>query len=166
MPRARLKDVCDGSDARPVLVLDQVTDPQNIGAAIRAAAAFGAQALIVQERRTPPLAGALAKAAVGTLEVLPVVKVVNISRALEALAEMGFRTMGLAGEAEAELPEVHFDDRPLALVLGAEGAGLREGVKGNCQELVRIPLQEGVESLNVSTAAAVALYAIGHAKGR
>lgn len=158
LPRARLKDACAPAAAgRPVLVLDQITDPQNIGAIFRAAAAFRARAVIVQERRTPPLAGALAKAAAGAVETVPCVKVVNIARALEALAGLGYETAGLAGEAEdavADLPK----DRPLAFCLGAEGAGLRQLVAATCARLVRIPIAPEMESLNVSTAAAIALY--------
>ncbi|MEM1379430.1 MAG: 23S rRNA (guanosine(2251)-2'-O)-methyltransferase RlmB [Pseudomonadota bacterium] len=159
LPRTRLKDACDGGSDRPVVILDQVTDPQNIGAIIRVAAGFRAQAVIVQERRTPPLAGALAKAAAGTLESLPVIKVVNISRAIEALQELGFTAAGLAGEAATPLPA--FTGRPpLALVMGAEGKGLREGVRNHCDALISIPLAAEVESLNVATAAAVTLYAV------
>lgn len=159
LPRARLKDACSGEAAGPVVVLDQVTDPQNIGAILRVAAAFSAQAVIVQERRTPPLAGALAKAAAGALELVPVVKAVNISRSLEALKDLGFEVAGLAGEGATDLPAFRFRP-PLALVMGAEGKGLREGVRGHCDRLVSIPIADGVESLNVSTAAAVALYAV------
>ncbi|MEO1043384.1 MAG: 23S rRNA (guanosine(2251)-2'-O)-methyltransferase RlmB [Pseudomonadota bacterium] len=159
LPRRRLKDVCSAARHNPVVILDQVTDTQNIGAIIRVAAGFSAQAVIVQERRTPPLAGALAKAAAGTLETLPVVHAVNISRAIEALQEMGFAVAGLAGEGAVPLPQ-YKEERPLALVLGAEGKGLREGVRGHCDALVSIPLADEVESLNVATAAAVALYAV------
>lgn len=158
LPRARLKEACAPDDARrPVVVLDQITDPQNIGALFRSAAAFGARAIVVQERRTPPLAGALAKAAAGAVETLPCVKAVNISRALEALAEMGYHCAGLAGEAEASIIALP-RSAPLALVMGAEGVGLRPGVAANCHRLYRIPIAPGVESLNVSNAAAIALY--------
>ncbi|NNU16875.1 RNA methyltransferase [Parvularcula sp. ZS-1/3] len=159
LPRARLKDVCSPDGTGPVVVLDQVTDPQNIGAILRVAAGFHAQAVIVQDRRTPPLSGALAKAAAGTLETLPVIRAVNISRSLEALQDMGFRTAGLAGEGAVPLPAYRHRG-PLALVMGAEGKGIREGVRGHCDDLVSIPLAEEVESLNVATAAAVALYAV------
>ncbi len=160
LPRARLKDACAPAEtARPVLVLDQITDPQNIGALFRVAAAFGARAVIVQERRTPPLAGALAKAAAGAIETTPCVKVVNIARALEALAGLGYETAGLAGEADETIAAAP-KDRPVALVMGAEGAGLRPLVASSCARLARIPIAPAMESLNVSTAAAVALYEI------
>ncbi len=157
LPRARLKEVCAPAEAgAPVLVLDQITDPQNIGALFRSAAAFGAKAVIVQERRTPPLAGALAKAAAGAIEVVPCVQAVNIARALEALKDLGYHCAGLAGEADACITE--FPVAPLALVMGAEGAGLRQLVAATCDRLYRIPIAPGVESLNVSNAAAISLY--------
>lgn len=158
LPRARLKDVCAPAETgAPVVVLDQITDPQNIGAIFRSAAAFGARAVIVQERRTPPLSGALAKAAAGAIETIPCVKAVNIARALEALADLGYVTAGLAGEAENDLCALPKNE-PVALVMGAEGAGLRQLVAQTCAMLVRIPIAAQMESLNVSTAAAVALY--------
>lgn len=158
LPRARLKDVCAPDEARrPVVVLDQITDPQNIGAILRTAAAFGARAAIVQERRTPPLSGALAKAAAGAVETLPVVKVVNISRALEALKELGYFCAGLAGTSAAPINDLP-NDKPIAIVLGAEGAGLRQLVGETCDALFRIPIDPVMESLNVSNAAAISLY--------
>jgi 23S rRNA (guanosine2251-2'-O)-methyltransferase len=159
LPRERLRSVCNASAGRPVLVLDQVTDPQNIGALFRIAAAFSAQAIIAQDRRTPPLAGALAKAAVGTIELVPFVSVVNISRGLEALTEIGFRTVGLAGETETDIADLD-RDMPVALVIGAEGKGLRPLVREHCASLVRIPIDPRVESLNAATAAGIALYAL------
>jgi 23S rRNA (guanosine2251-2'-O)-methyltransferase len=158
LPRARLKEVCAPAAARrPVVVLDQVTDPQNIGALFRSATAFGACAMVVQDRRTPPLAGALAKAAAGSIETLPCVPVVNIARALEALADLGYQTVGLSAAAETEIAALSKDE-PCALVLGAEGAGLRPLVAKTCRQLARIPIAPAAESLNVSTAAAIALY--------
>ena len=158
LPRTRLKDICaEPSVGEPVVILDQVTDPQNIGAVFRVAAAFHARAVIVQERRTPPLAGALAKAAAGAVESVPCIKVVNISRAIEALVDLGYTVAGFAGEADetiADLPK----DTPVALVLGAEGSGLRPLVAETCDRLVRIPIAPQMESLNVSTAAAIGLY--------
>jgi len=158
LPRNRLKEVCSPCAAgRPVIVLDQITDPQNIGAIFRSAAAFGACAVIVQERRTPPLAGALAKAATGAIETTPCVKVVNIARAIEALTNEGYLCIGLAGEAECSLVDAPFD-KPVAFVMGAEGTGLRPLVRETCDLLVRIPIGESMESLNVSNAAAISLY--------
>lgn len=158
LERARLKDVCDPEGGRrPVVVLDQITDPQNIGAIFRTAAAFGARAAIVQERRTPPLSGALAKAAAGAVETLPCVRAVNISRALEALKDLGYFCAGLAGEGGAPIASLP-KDRPVALVLGAEGAGLRQLVGQTCDGLFKIPIDASMESLNVSNAAAISLY--------
>ncbi len=157
LPRARLKDACaPAAPGRPVLILDQITDPQNIGALFRSAAAFGARAVIVQDRRTPPLAGALAKAAAGAIEIVPCVRVVNIARAIEALQGLGYFCAGLAGAAGRDIAEL--PAAPLALVMGAEGAGLRQLVGESCDGLFRIPIAPGVESLNVSNAAAISLY--------
>lgn len=157
LPRARLKEACTPAEAgRPVLILDQITDPQNIGALFRSAAAFGARAVIVQERRTPPLSGALAKAAAGAIEIIPCVRVVNIARAIEGLQGLGYFCAGLAGEADDDITAL--PAAPLALVMGAEGAGLRKLVGETCDGLYRIPIEEGVESLNVSNAAAISLY--------
>ncbi|HEX3699873.1 MAG TPA: 23S rRNA (guanosine(2251)-2'-O)-methyltransferase RlmB [Phenylobacterium sp.] len=140
-----------------VLMLDQVTDPQNVGAILRSAAAFGAAGVVLQERHAPRITGALAKAAAGALERMPIARVVNLSRALESLAEAGWRTVGLTGDAERPLAEV-LDGRATVLVLGSEGEGLRRLVGEHCDELARIPMPGGFESLNVAAAAAVALY--------
>jgi 23S rRNA (guanosine2251-2'-O)-methyltransferase len=140
-----------------LLMLDQVTDPQNVGAVLRSAAAFGAKGVIMQDRHAPPFSGALAKAAAGALEQVPVARVVNLSRALETLADAGWRTLGLAGAAELTLEEA-LDDQPTVLVLGSEGEGLRRLVAEHCDALVGIPMPGGFESLNVAAAGAVALY--------
>jgi 23S rRNA (guanosine2251-2'-O)-methyltransferase len=153
----QIEDACAPAQAgRPVLVLDQITDPQNIGALFRSAAAFGARAVIVQDRRTPPLSCALAKAAAGAIEKIPCVEVVNIARAIEALQELGYFCAGLAGDANTEIGSLPV--APLALVMGAEGDGLRRLVAEKCDQLFRIPIQSDMESLNVSTAAAISLY--------
>jgi 23S rRNA (guanosine2251-2'-O)-methyltransferase len=155
-----MEAACFPADARPVVVLDQVTDPQNVGAIWRTAAAFGARALVRQDRRSAPITGALAKAAAGAVETVPDVQVVNIARAIAELTKRGYLVVGLAGEAELELAEALDDSRPVALVLGAEGKGIRDLVGEHCERLARIPIGAAMESLNVSNAAAIALYAV------
>ncbi|MFC3077559.1 23S rRNA (guanosine(2251)-2'-O)-methyltransferase RlmB [Phenylobacterium terrae] len=147
-------------EARPgavLLMLDQVTDPQNVGAILRSAAAFGAAGVILQERHAPRFTGALAKAAAGAVDAIPIARAVNLSRALEQLARAGWRSVGLAGQAERPLSEV-LGGEPVVLVLGSEGEGVRRLVAEHCDALAKIPMPGGFESLNVSAAAAVALY--------
>ena len=146
-----------------ILLLDQVTDPQNVGAILRSAEAFGVRAVVMQDRRAPPLAGAAAKAAAGAVERVPVVRVVNLSRALDRLADLGWRAVGLAGEASLDLAAA-LDGGPTVLVLGSEGEGLRRLVSEHCEALARIPMAAGAQSLNVAAAAAVALYAAAGAR--
>lgn len=143
---------------RPLVILDQVTDPQNVGAIFRSAAAFGFAGVVLQTRNAPALGGALAKTATGAIETLAEIRTVNISRAISALADAGWRIVGLDGAAEATLDEAFSGPQPLAVVLGAEGTGLRPGVAAACTQLARIPMSPAMESLNVSNAAAIAFY--------
>jgi 23S rRNA (guanosine2251-2'-O)-methyltransferase len=153
-----LEAACAPADGRSVLILDAVTDPQNVGAAFRSAAAFGARAVVLQDRKSPPLTGVLAKAAAGAIELVAHVRVANIARAVENLRGFGYLTLGLEGETDLAIAEALQDRRPAALVLGAEGKGLRAGVAEACEKRVRIPIAPTMESLNVSVAAAIALY--------
>ncbi|QIE41620.1 23S rRNA (guanosine(2251)-2'-O)-methyltransferase RlmB [Meridianimarinicoccus aquatilis] len=151
-----------GSGGRPVVVaLDRVTDPHNVGAILRSAEVFGARAVIAPARHSAPETGALAKTASGALERQPYLRVRNLASALEELRNMGYVLLGLAGEADLDLAEglAAHDGRPVALVLGAEGPGLREKTRETCDMLVRIPAAGNFGSLNVSNAAAVSLYA-------
>ena len=148
----------EAGESAVLLVLDQVTDPHNVGAIVRSAAAFGAIAIVTQDRHSPPESGALAKAASGALERVPWARVVNLARALEEIGEAGFWRVGLAGDADMEIKDALGPPR-IALVLGAEGTGLRPNTREHCDALARLPISSAVESLNVSNAAAVALYA-------
>ena len=165
LPEKGIEDICleAGSNARAcVVVLDQVSDPQNVGAVLRAAAAFGAVALVVQDRHAPPASGALAKAASGAFETVPLVRVVNLARAIDTLKGAGFWCVGLDSDAGTSIHQAGLSGRT-ALVLGAEDRGLRRLTAESCDGLVRIELapaavRGSLDSLNVAGAAAVALY--------
>ncbi len=148
----------DAAERALLLVLDQVTDPHNVGAILRSAAAFGAIGIVTQDRHSPAESGALAKAASGALERVPWARVVNLARALEEIGEAGFWRVGLAGDAGMALKDALGPPR-IALVLGAEGPGLRPNTREHCDALARLPISDAIDSLNVSNAAAVALYA-------
>ncbi|MCJ8140326.1 23S rRNA (guanosine(2251)-2'-O)-methyltransferase RlmB [Falsirhodobacter halotolerans] len=157
-----LAEVCAGGEGAPLVVLlDRVTDPHNVGAVLRSAEVFGARAVVAPHRHSAPETGALAKTASGALERQPYLRVQNLADAMEDLRGMGFTLLGLDGEAEATIGEAlaEVGDRPVALVMGAEGPGLRDKTRETCDRLVRIPFRDSVGSLNVSNAAAIALYA-------
>lgn len=149
---------------KTLILLDQVSDPRNVGAILRAAAVFGAGAVIVTRRNSPPAAGTLAKTAVGALEVVPLIEVANLARALEELHKTGYMSVGLDEGGEVLIDAVP-QDRPLAVVMGAEGPGLRRLTRETCDMLACLPVAEAAEgeafaTLNVATATAVTLYAL------
>lgn len=148
-----------------IVMLDQLTDPQNVGAIFRSALAFGARGIVVQDRHSPALAGALAKAAAGATERLPCARVTNLSRALEKLADLGWRAVGMDGGSDLTLEQA-LDARPTVIVMGSEGDGVRRLVAEHCEVMARIPMPGGFESLNVSNAAAIALYEAIRAQSR
>jgi 23S rRNA (guanosine2251-2'-O)-methyltransferase len=162
LPKRDLQDALaensqNSQTPRIVLVFDQISDPHNAGAILRTAAAFGVAAVVVQDRNAPAESGVLAKAASGALDTVPYVEVVNISRALEELEKLDFWRIALAGDAGQPLAEAK-SNGDIALVLGSEGSGIRRLVREHCDTAAFIPISTSMESLNVSNAAAIALY--------
>jgi 23S rRNA (guanosine2251-2'-O)-methyltransferase len=153
LPSAALEDVASGV----LLVLDQITDPHNVGAIMRSAAAFAVTAVVTTARHTPEATGVLAKAASGALEYVPIVTIGNLSQALRTLKDLNTLVVGLDSSGEADLATVAFAD-PVALVLGAEGKGLRQLTRTNCDIVARVDLPGRIKSLNVSNATALALF--------
>lgn len=168
LPEPVLEDVLallsQAASPGPLIVLDRITDPHNVGAILRSAAAFGAAALVMTRRRSPPGDGALAKAASGAMEHVPVVRVPNLARALEAIGAAGIIRVGFDGEARARFEDAPLD-APLALVFGAEDKGMRRLTRENCDRLCRLATTGPIASLNVSNAAAIALYTCLMARG-
>ena len=154
-----LQEESDAGSTRPLVVLDQVTDPHNIGAVLRSAAAFDAAAIVTQDRHSPPESGVIARSASGALESVPWVRVVNLSRALEEIAEAQYWRIGLMGDTDTTLAST-LDGSKVALVLGSEGDGMRHNVMEHCDVLAKLPISPRMESLNISNAAAIALYAV------
>lgn len=164
----RFEEVCiSGTGAPLVVLLDRVTDPHNVGAVLRSAEVFGARAVIAPKHHSAPETGALAKTASGALERQPYLRVMNLADAMDSLKRMGFVLLGLDGEAPLTLAEglAQAGKRPVGLVMGAEGPGLREKTRETCDALVRVPANGDFGSLNVSNAAAVALYAATAGRG-
>ena len=160
-----ISDICNHNEKNPVvLLLDRVSDPHNVGAILRSAEVFGAQAVIGTQRHSAPETGALAKSASGTLERQPYLRVRNLSKSIQELKSLGFVILGLDGLAEKTINEGinSFPIGPIAFVLGAEGPGLRDKTKLYCDILVKVPSFHGEGSLNVSNAAIIALYDIRH----
>lgn len=147
----------DFPDNAVVIILDQVTDPHNVGAIMRSAAAFNASAVVITDRNAPEATGTLAKSASGCLELIPLITVSNLTRAIKSLKDAGFWCVGMDGRAKQSLREADLPPK-IALIMGSEGFGLRRLTAENCDYTVSLPISERVESLNVSNAAAIALY--------
>ena len=158
-----LQEICATGEGAPLVVLlDRVSDPHNVGAILRSAEVFGARAVIAPHRHSAPETGALAKTASGALERQPYLRVPNLASAMEQLRSMGFLLLGMDGTAEIDISTVLSGraGQPVALVMGAEGPGLRQKTKETCDQLIKIPFARDFGSLNVSNAAAIALFSV------
>ncbi len=167
LPEVDLEDVliAAGDGPAALVLLDQVTDPHNVGAILRSAAAMGAKGVIVQTRHAPEVTGVLAKAASGAVEIVPILRETNLSRAIERLRDEGFFVVGLDEAGETTIADTAFGER-VVLALGAEGEGLRRLVAEHCNQLAALPTQPPIGSLNVSNAAAIGLYEIARRRSR
>jgi 23S rRNA (guanosine2251-2'-O)-methyltransferase len=164
LPIVRLNDLLvmkTESSSAPLLILDGIEDPHNLGAIIRSALAFGGKGVILRERRAAGLTPTAFKAAAGALEYLPISRVANINQAIRQVKDFGYWIVGLSGKAEESITEFRCE-HPLALVLGSEGEGLSQLVERNCDSLLRIPMNRLMDSLNVSVACAIALWELGY----
>lgn len=160
LPSLHLDDLSPaGGPKNIILMLDQVTDPHNVGACLRTAAAFGARALITQDRNSPAESGVLARASAGGLEITPWLRCINLAQALDTLKDMGYWHVGLDGHTDVSIKDIDMGDN-IVIVMGSEGKGLRPLVRKHCDAIAKIPMSGKVESLNVSVAAAIALYAL------
>ena len=159
LPEPDLADLA--ASGKLLVLIDQVSDPRNVGAILRAAAVFGAGGIILPRRNSPPPSGSLAKTASGALEVVPLLAVANLARALETLHKAGYTSVGLDERGDTLIDDIP-KDRPLAVVMGAEGSGLRRLTRETCDMLARLPVADdaGFATLNVATATAVTLYAL------
>lgn len=155
LPDLAIEDI---AHLKRVVVFDQLTDPHNIGAIFRSASAFGFGAAILQTKNVPPITGVAAKTAAGAIETVKEVRVVNISRAIDSLKDAGFHVVGLDGAGVATLEQAVKGAEKLAIVIGAEGSGIRQGVAASCDQIASIPISNSMESLNASNAAAIAFY--------
>lgn len=160
LPNPELEDLIASDSVRRLVILDQVQDPHNLGAIFRSAAAFGFAGVVLQSRNAPPITGVVAKSAAGAIETVPEIRVVNIARTLRTLEEAGWYSIGLAGGGPRNLSEsiAPLRDEKLAVVIGAEGSGLRPNVQSSCALVAHIPIAKTMESLNASVAAAIAFY--------
>jgi 23S rRNA (guanosine2251-2'-O)-methyltransferase len=159
-----LADALHAEPAGLVVACDSITDPRNLGAIIRSAVAFGAQGVVIPERRSAQVTAAAWKSSAGAAARVPVAKVTNLNRVLKDFAKAGFTVVGLAGEAETDVAGFPGIDGPVLLVVGSEGEGLARLVRDNCDVLVTIPIGSDVESLNASVAVGIALYEVSRSR--